>query len=129
MPGWYTVSDIVEVSLISLLLGFSLALTSRNILAGGTLQVLMLKEVESGGEPVHKLIRLRPDEAKLYTTVKEKREILQSDLIESMRFSKSKVTRILDKLESLGVLERRRHGMGNMVVLKMKLEAIEVERV
>jgi hypothetical protein len=44
--------------------------------------------------------------------------IFQSQLVETSGFSKSKVSLILDRLEAKGVLERRRHGMSNVVVLK-----------
>ena len=43
--------------------------------------------------------------------------IFQSQLVETSGFSKSKVSIILDRLEARGVLERRRHGMSNVVIL------------
>ncbi len=42
----------------------------------------------------------------------------QSDLIRETGMSKVKITRILDKMESKGVIERKRRGMTNIVVLK-----------
>ena len=44
--------------------------------------------------------------------------IFQSDLVEKSEFSKVKVSRILDKLEGRQILERKRRGMTNVVVLK-----------
>ena len=44
--------------------------------------------------------------------------IFQSQLVERSGFSKSKVSLVLDRLEARGILERRRHGMSNAVVLK-----------
>ncbi|MBW2970359.1 hypothetical protein KY319_04520 [Candidatus Woesearchaeota archaeon] len=44
--------------------------------------------------------------------------IFQSDLVDKTQFSKVKVTRILDKLEGQGVIERKRRGMTNVVILK-----------
>jgi DNA-binding MarR family transcriptional regulator len=44
--------------------------------------------------------------------------IFQSELIERTKFSKAKVTRILDKLEGKGLIERRRRGMSNVIILK-----------
>ncbi len=44
--------------------------------------------------------------------------IFQSDLVEKTNFSKVKISRILDKLESRGLVERKRRGMTNVVVLK-----------
>jgi uncharacterized membrane protein len=44
--------------------------------------------------------------------------IFQSELMEKTGFSKVKVTRLLDKLEGKNLIERRRRGMTNAVVLK-----------
>ena len=44
--------------------------------------------------------------------------IFQSDLVEKTSFSKVKVSRILDKLEARQLIERKRRGMTNVVVLK-----------
>jgi GTP-sensing pleiotropic transcriptional regulator CodY len=44
--------------------------------------------------------------------------LFQSQLVERSGFSKSKVSIVLDRLEARGLLERRRHGMSNAVVLK-----------
>ena len=44
--------------------------------------------------------------------------IFQSDLVNKSEFSKVKVTRILDRLEGRNLVERRRRGMSNVVVLK-----------
>jgi|WetSurMetagenome_2_1015567.scaffolds.fasta_scaffold1023461_1 uncharacterized membrane protein len=42
----------------------------------------------------------------------------QSDIVEKTGFGKVKVTRILDRLEGKGLIERRRRGMTNVIVLK-----------
>ena len=42
----------------------------------------------------------------------------QSDLIKETGFSKVKMTRILDKFESKGYIDRKRRGMTNIVFLK-----------
>jgi uncharacterized membrane protein len=44
--------------------------------------------------------------------------IFQSDLVEKTEFSKVKVSRILDRLEGRQLIERKRRGMTNVVVLK-----------
>jgi len=44
--------------------------------------------------------------------------IIQSDLVERTKFNKVKVTRILDRLEGMNLIERRRRGMTNIVMLK-----------
>ena len=44
--------------------------------------------------------------------------MLQADIVEKTNFAKVKVSRLLDKLEGKGLVERRRRGMSNIVVLK-----------
>lgn len=44
--------------------------------------------------------------------------IFQSDLVEKSGFDKVKVSRILDRLEGRQLIERKRRGMTNVVVLK-----------
>lgn len=44
--------------------------------------------------------------------------MFQSDLVEKSGFDKVKVTRVLDRLEGKQVIERKRRGMTNVVVLK-----------
>lgn len=44
--------------------------------------------------------------------------IFQNELAEKMGVSKVKITRVLDKLESKGLVERRRRGMTNVIILK-----------
>jgi uncharacterized membrane protein len=44
--------------------------------------------------------------------------IFQSELVDKTKFPKVRVTRILDKLEGKGLIERKRRGMTNVVVLK-----------
>jgi len=44
--------------------------------------------------------------------------IFQNELVEKSGMNKVRVTRILDKLEAKGLLERKRRGMTNVVTLK-----------
>jgi len=44
--------------------------------------------------------------------------IFQSTLTEKTNYNKVKISRILDKLEGRGLIERRRHGMTNVVIIK-----------
>lgn len=60
-----------------------------------------------------------PDERKIIQLIiDEGGTIFQSQLIEKSGYSKSKVSLVLDRLEARRILERRRHGMSNVVVLK-----------
>jgi uncharacterized membrane protein len=50
--------------------------------------------------------------------IKAEGTIFQSELTEKTGFNKVKITRILDKLEGKGKIERKRRGMTNVVILK-----------
>jgi uncharacterized membrane protein len=58
------------------------------------------------------------ERAVLEKIINSKGTIFQSDLVNNDRFNKVKVTRILDRLEGRGLVERRRRGMTNVIVLK-----------
>jgi len=65
------------------------------------------------------LSKLGDEEKKVYEIIKSKSgSAYQTDLVRETGFSKVKVTRILDKLESSDILERKRRGMTNIIVLK-----------
>lgn len=60
------------------------------------------------------------DEEKLVfeKVIESEGSIFQSELVEKTSMPKVKVTRILDRLEGKGLVERKRRGMTNVVVLK-----------
>lgn len=59
------------------------------------------------------------EEKKIYELLNQNNgSLYQSDLIKETGFSKVKITRIIDKMESRGIVERKRRGMTNIVVLK-----------
>ena len=62
---------------------------------------------------------LQTDEKKIYNLIVDADGfIFQNDLMNKTSYSKVKISRILDKLEVRGIIERRRRGMANIVVLK-----------
>jgi uncharacterized membrane protein len=62
---------------------------------------------------------LGEEEKKLLGVVREgDGSVFQSEIMKKMGCSKVKVSRILDRLESKGFVERKRRGMANLVVLK-----------
>ena len=61
---------------------------------------------------------LRPEEKLVAKMIQDKKVIFQADIIEQTGFGKAKMSRILDKLENRGLIERKRRGMTNVVVLK-----------
>lgn len=63
--------------------------------------------------------KLNDDEKLIFEKVIEaKGAIFQSDLVDKTNFTKVKVTRILDKLEGIDLIERKRRGMTNIIILK-----------
>lgn len=50
--------------------------------------------------------------------LEEGKAMFQADLMEKMEIGKVKTTRLLDKLEAKQLVERKRRGMNNIVVLK-----------
>ena len=62
---------------------------------------------------------LPEEEKKVYDLILLKEgSIYQSDLIKETGLSKVKITRILDRMEGKGMIERKRRGMTNIVILK-----------
>ncbi len=77
------------------------------------------KESAEKAEAVAKA--LKGDEKKAYELIAASQgAIFQSELVEKMGYPKVKITRILDKLEGQGLIERRRRGLANMVLIKYR---------
>ena len=73
-----------------------------------------LDEADTGFD----MSRLPDDERRICEIIADAGgEILQMRLVSLGVFSKSKVTRLLDKLEDRELIKRERHGMTNMVKL------------
>ena len=61
---------------------------------------------------------LKQDEKQIFELIQNNKAIFQADLIEKTGFGKAKMTRIIDRLEGKGFVERKRRGMTNVVVMK-----------
>lgn len=89
------------------------------ILASG----IFLAAVPIGGQKKESekidLSKLDENEQKIYSLLKgSEGSMYQSDIQKQAEMSKVQVTRILDKMESKNIIERKRRGMTNIVVLK-----------
>jgi|SRR3989344_1770308 len=64
--------------------------------------------------------KLNKEEKEVFLFIKENKDkgVYQSNIVEHFNFPKSKVSRILDRLEQLGIIERKRRGMTNIIFLK-----------
>mgnify|MGYP002353676918 CR=1 FL=1 len=79
-----------------------------------------IKNISLTKEAYEEIMKTLNDEEKtvLENIIEANGTIFQSDLTEKTNFNKVKVTRVLDKLEGRGIIERRRRGMTNVVILK-----------
>jgi len=89
--------------------GAYLLITSRRIERVATFQKSKFKNV---------IKSLQEEEKRVYQVILDSEgSAFQSDIVAKTGYSKVKVSRILDLLETKGVVERRR-GMTNLIVLK-----------
>ncbi|MCD6244422.1 MAG: MarR family transcriptional regulator [Candidatus Korarchaeota archaeon] len=117
IPGFFTLEDAIIIVVASIVLGVSgtylLSFDSVEKPAGE----LVLEERRKRWKEIAKT--LKEDERKVYQAVIEAGGIIeQSELPEKTGMSKASVSRALDLLESKGLVERRRRGMGNIILLK-----------
>ena len=84
-----------------------------------TIEKTIIKEIEKK-EKLKKvdMSALKPEERKIVNLLLEKKAMFQADLVENLGINKVKVSRILDKLEGYGIIERKRRGMQNIIILK-----------
>lgn len=84
------------------------------------LSYLLIKSKDIIKKEIKKDInKLNDEEKKIYDVIENNEgTIFQSELIEKSGFSKVKISRVLDKLESKGFIEKRRKGMSNLIISK-----------
>jgi len=67
----------------------------------------------------YNLTGLNKEEKQIFKTIYNSESgLYQSEIIKQIEISKVKLTRILDKLEKKNLIERKRRGMSNLVVVK-----------
>ena len=91
------------------------------VLGAGLYMILLPIKKEQSEEPFTEIdpAQLSEEEKKIYGFVKlNQGSMYQSDIIKQTELSKVKVSRILDRMEGKGILERKRRGMTNIVILK-----------
>jgi len=81
-------------------------------------RIIVKKIKEKAKKKIYDLSDLRKEDKKTFDIIKNSKTIFQADLIEKLGFGKAKVSRILDRLENKDLIERKRRGMTNVVVLK-----------
>jgi hypothetical protein len=123
ISGFYTFTDVMIVSVSSSLLGISLMylLLPQQGEDQQLPQVNMLNMLlEDRKTKWRKIaVALKDDVQKVYETILDSDGIiLQRELTEKTGFSKTKISRCLDTLELKDLIERKRRGMSNIVLLK-----------
>lgn len=112
---------------IAIQTNFSLAIAGLVFLIGLYLiflkldEKIIIKKERIKVKPAKKKLNLKglqKDEIEVVELLKkENNAMFQRDLMEKLEIGKVKTTRLLDKLESRGLIERKRRGMNNIIVL------------
>ena len=109
MQTWISVSLVFLVLIIGLVIMFSKP--SEKIIVKKVKERIQKKKLDLSG--------LDKDEKKVIGILqRENGTMFQATLTEELGAGKVKITRILDKLEAKQLIERKRRGMNNVVVLK-----------
>lgn len=123
VPGLFTYIDVLEIGAALVLMSITAAyiLLYDNAATPAPTQSasaaeIILEERRQRWEEVART--LKDDEQTLYEAIIDEGVIDQSVLVEKTGLPKSNVSRALYVLESRGLIERRRRGMGNVVLLK-----------
>ena len=120
-PMWGTIDFQTNVSIA--IMSFVIIIGIYLIFFGKEERTLSKEETNNAlikKEAYDEIMKTLTDEEKkvLEGIIEANGTIFQSALTDKTSFNKVKVTRILDKLEGRGIIERRRRGMTNVVILK-----------
>lgn len=80
--------------------------------------IFKTRTIEKKPEKKININGLKTEEKQVLELVQNNKAIFQADLIEKTGYGKAKMTRIIDRLEGNGLVERKRRGMTNIVVLR-----------
>jgi len=117
IPGFFTNVDVAVLVVASIILGISGAYLLFPGSAEKPAEKSVLEERKERWRKIPKT--LKDDEQKIYKAILDSDGVInQSELVEKTGLSKAKISRCLDLLESKGLVERKRRGMGNIVLAK-----------
>jgi len=124
-PMWHTIKfqTNISIGIMTFILVIGAYLVFSEELARLSTKLFPLKEIKSKEiikTSYKKILKTLNSDQKLVfeKIIKEQGAIFQSKLVETTGFNKVKVTRVLDKLEGKNLIERKRRGMSNVVILK-----------
>jgi uncharacterized membrane protein len=115
-PLHASVNQQIIISVV--LLGLVLIVGVVLILSKPEREVIVQRVKERVKKKEYDLSGLTADERRAFSVVREEKSVFQAALIEELEFGKAKMTRVIDRLEGRGLVERKRRGMTNVVVLK-----------
>ena len=115
-PAYGTINEQTYLSLA--IVGVLVVIGLVLIFSKQTERIIVKKTAEKQKKKDYDLSDLREEDKKIFSLIRENRTIFQAELIEKTGFGKAKVSRIIDRLEGKGFVERKRRGMTNVVVLK-----------
>jgi hypothetical protein len=115
IPNIYTAWDMVITSISCAILGSSLIYL---IVEDKIQQPHLPPSIQDNWNNIVENLTNTDEKAIVTLIIAEGGTMFQSQLVEKSGFSKTKVSLVLDRLEARNVLERRRHGMSNVIVLK-----------
>ncbi|MDO8508646.1 MAG: MarR family transcriptional regulator [Nanoarchaeota archaeon] len=81
-------------------------------------KIIIRKIKENNHKKEIDLSDLKLEEKSLLKIIQGQKAMFQADLIEKSSLGKVKISRILDKFENRGLIERKRRGLNNLIVLK-----------
>jgi uncharacterized membrane protein len=108
---------ITQQTYLSLGIVAILIIASVVLIASKPKEKIIIKKAQQK-KRVFNLEGLRKEDKQVFQVIQESKTIFQADLIEKLGFGKAKISRILDRLENKDLIERKRRGMTNVVVLK-----------
>ncbi|MFH1209725.1 MAG: MarR family transcriptional regulator [archaeon] len=123
-PMWGTINAQTKIGLIIMifvmLIGLYLVFFGKEEKIITKIKTVRQTEHNEQKRDYSKIINTLDKEEKLVLekVIESEGTIFQSDLVEKTEFPKVKVTRILDRLEGKNLIERKRRGMTNIVILK-----------
>lgn len=114
IPRFYTLTDAILILISTLVIGFCGAYLLFFDFFSAKEQSPVSKEKWK-----HAMKTLHGDELKLCELIMDADGVIyQGNLIKNSGFSKAKISRLLSLLESKGLVERKRRGMSNIIILR-----------
>jgi hypothetical protein len=119
VPGLYSTIDVFEIFIATLVAGVSgsFILLYRPAEPAAPVGEVVLSERRAKWVEISKT--LKEEEVRVYQAVLDSGGIMnQGDIAKQVGLSKTTVSRVLDLLERRGLVEKRRRGMSNVILLR-----------